>query len=87
MDIKSIVVNELTKQAEASVPELKSRINKYIIETVQSKEVEKEWATAINKAINLPGINERVEQEIFEKMVDKGTDIFANVMTKILEKK
>ena len=87
MDIKSIVVGELTKQAEASVPELKSRINKYIIETVQSKEVEKEWATAINNAINLPGINERVEQELFEKMVDKGTDIFANVMTKILEKK
>ena len=40
MDIKSIVVGELTKQAEASVPELKSRINKYIIETVQSKEVD-----------------------------------------------
>ena len=53
----------------------------------QSKEFEKEWATAINKKINLPGLNEKAEQVIFEKMIDKGTDIVAGVMTKILENK
>tara|TARA_Y100000114_G_scaffold126013_1_gene122289 strand:+ start:1817 stop:2080 length:264 start_codon:yes stop_codon:yes gene_type:complete len=87
MDIKSIVVGEITKQAEASVPQLKKAINDYVIETIQSKEFEEEWATAINKKINIPWMNEEQEQEMFEKLIDKGTDIFAGVMIKILEKK
>ena len=32
-------------------------------------------------------MNEEQEQELFENLIDKGTDIFAGVMTKILEKK
>jgi len=87
MDIKAIVIGEMTKQAEASVPQLKSAINSYIIETIQSKEFEKEWATAINEKVNLPGLNERAEQVFFEKVIDKGTDLVAGVMSKILEKK
>ena len=87
MDIKSIVVSEITKQAEASVPQLKKAINDYVIETIQSKEFEKEWATAINKKINLPGLNEKAEQVIFEKMIDKGTDLVASVMVRLLESK
>jgi hypothetical protein len=58
-----------------------------VIETIQSKEFETEWATAINQKINLPGLNERAEQVIFEKMIDKGTDLVAGVMSKILEEK
>ena len=87
MDIKAIVVGEITKQAEASVPQLKQAINDYVIETIQSKEFETEWATAINQKINLPGLNERAEQVIFENMIDKGTDFFAGVMSKILQEK
>ena len=87
MDIKAIVVGEITKQAEASVPQLKKDINNYVIKTIQSEEFEEEWATAINKKINIPWMNEEQEQEMFENLIDKGTDIFAGVMTKILEKK
>ena len=87
MDIKAIVVGEITKQAEASVPQLKKAINDYVIDTIQSKEFEKEWATAINQKINLPGLNEKAEQVIFEKMIDRGTDIVAGIMSKLLKAK
>ena len=87
MDIKSIVVGEITKQAEASVPQLKKAINDYVIETIQSKEFEKEWATAINSKLNLPLMNEAQEQELFETLVDKGTDILAGIMSKLLKAK
>ena len=52
MDIKSVVLGEISKQVEASIPELQKRIEVLVIDTIQSKEFEKEWATAINKKIN-----------------------------------
>ena len=87
MDIKSIELNQMTKQVEASIPELQTGIEKFIISTIQSKEFEKKWATAINEKINLPGINEKAEQVLFEKMVDKGTDVIAGIMSSILKGK
>jgi len=87
MDIKSIVVGEITKQVEASIPQLQSGLEALVINKIQSKEFEKEWATAINKKINLPGLNEEAEQVLFEKMVDRGTDIVAGVMSKLLKGK
>jgi len=87
MDIKSIVVGEITKQVEASIPQLQSGLEALVIDKIQSKEFEKEWATAINQKINLPGLNEKAEQVLFEKMVDKGTDIVAGVMSKLLKGK
>ena len=87
MDIKSIVLSQVTKQVEASIPELQNGIENFIISTIQSKEFEKKWATAINEKINLPGINEKAEQVLFEKMVDKGTDVIAGIMSSILKGK
>ena len=87
MDIKSVVLGEITKQVEASIPELQKGIEVLVIDTIQSKEFEKEWATAINKKINLPGLNERAEQVLFEKMIDRGTDIVAGIMSKLLKAK
>ena len=49
MDIKSIVVGEITKQVEASIPQLQSGLEALVISKIQSKEFEEEWATAINK--------------------------------------
>jgi hypothetical protein len=87
MNIKSVVLGEITKQVEASIPELQKGIEALVIDRIQSKEFEKEWATAINKKINLPGLNERAEQVLFEKMIDKGTDIVAGIMSKLLKAK
>ena len=87
MDIKSVVLGEITKQVEASIPELQKGIEVLVIDTIQSKEFEKEWATAINKKINLPGLNERAEQVLFEKVIDRGTDIVAGIMSKLLKAK
>ena len=87
MNIKSIVVGEITKQAELSIPALQKGIESFIIDKIQSEEFEKEWATAINKKINLPFLNEEQEQELLENVIDKGTDIVAGIMAKLLKGK
>tara|TARA_Y100001972_G_scaffold3500_1_gene3939 strand:- start:335 stop:598 length:264 start_codon:yes stop_codon:yes gene_type:complete len=87
MDIKSIVIGELTKQVESSIPQLSAGLEALIIQKIQSEEFEKEWATAINKKINLPLMNEEQEQELFENLIDKGTDIVAGIMSKLLKGK
>ena len=87
MDIKSIVVGEITKQVEASIPQLTNGLESLFISKIQSKEFEKEWATAINSKLNLPLMNEAQEQELFETLVDKGTDILAGIMSKLLKAK
>ena len=87
MDIKSIVLGEITKQVESSIPQLSEGIESLIIDKIQSEEFEKEWATAINKKVNLPFLNEQQEQELLESIIDKGTDIVASVMKKLLSGK
>tara|TARA_R100000005_G_C4946401_1_gene168763 strand:+ start:516 stop:779 length:264 start_codon:yes stop_codon:yes gene_type:complete len=87
MNIKSIVLGEITKQVEASIPELQKSLEALVIDKIQSKEFEEEWATAINKKINLPLMNEAQEQEFFENVIDKGTDIVAGIMSKLLKGK
>ena len=87
MNIKSVVLGEITKQVEASIPELQKGIEALVIYRIQSKEFEEEWATAINKKVNLPLMNEAQEQEFFENVIDKGTDIVAGIMSKLLKGK
>jgi len=87
MDIKSIVLNELTKQVEATVPKMQDGIETFIIEKIQSEEFEKEWATAINDKVNLPLINEEQEQKGFEELVYKGTDLVAVVLSRLFNGK
>ena len=86
MDIKSIVLNQLVKQAEAAVPDMKDGIEDLIIEKIQSEEFEEKWASEINKKINLPFLNEEQEQKVFETMIDKGTDVFAAVLKELLRR-
>ena len=87
MDIKSIVIGELTKKVESSILQLSAGLEALIIQKIQSKEFEEEWATAINKKINIPWMNEEQEQELFENLIDKGTDIVAGIMSKLLKGK
>tara|TARA_R100000742_G_C4267826_1_gene86061 strand:- start:906 stop:1169 length:264 start_codon:yes stop_codon:yes gene_type:complete len=86
MDIKSIVLSEITKQIESSVPSMKDGIEDLIIQKIQSEEFEEKWASEINKKINLPFLNEEQEQKVFETIIDKGTDVFAAVLKQLLKK-
>ena len=40
----------------------------------------------INEKINLPFLNEKQEQKVFETVIDKGTDVFAAVLKELLKK-
>ena len=86
MDIKSIVLNQLVKHAESAVPDMKDGIEDLIIQRIQSEEFEKKWASEINEKINLPWLNEKQEQKVFETIIDKGTDVFAAVLKELLKK-
>ena len=86
MDIKAIVLEQVTKHVAAAVPDVKDGIEQLLIEKIQSKEVEEAWATELNERINLPFLNEKQEQQVFEEIVDKGTDIVAGIMRTMLTK-
>lgn len=86
IDIKSIVMEQVTEQLNNAMPKVKDGIENLLIEKIQSEEVEKAWADALNKGINLPFLNEAQEQKVFEEIIDKGTDIIAGVMRTMLKK-
>ena len=86
MDIKSIIIQSMVKHAESAVPELKGGIEDLIIQKIQSEEFEEKWASEINEKINLPWLNEKQEQKVFETIIDKGTDVFASVLRELLKR-
>jgi hypothetical protein len=86
IDIKSIVMEQVTKHIEEAMPGVKEGIEQLLIEKIQSKEVEKAWADELNRRINLPFLNESQEQKVFEEIVDKGTDVIAGVIGAMLKK-
>jgi len=53
-----------------------------MMSVLNSKEMEKKIASAINEKINLPFIPEDKEQELFEKIVDVVTDLIAGIFDK-----
>jgi hypothetical protein len=71
MDLKAILVAAAESQADKVKDDMMSVLN--------SKEMEKKIASAINEKINLPFIPEDKEQELFEKVVDVVTDLLAGL--------
>ncbi len=71
MDIKSIIVEAATKQAD----DMKSMM----MDHISSEEMSDKIATAINKKIDIPFVSEDKEQVFFEKVVDVVTDIVEGI--------
>jgi predicted Rossmann-fold nucleotide-binding protein len=71
MNLKEILVAAAESQADKVKDDMMSVLN--------SKEMEKKIASAINEKINLPFIPEDKEQELFEKVVDVVTDLLAGL--------
>lgn len=71
MDIKSMIVEAATKQAD----DMKSMM----IDHISSEEMSDKIATAINKKIDIPFVSEDKEQIFFEKVVDVVTDIVEGI--------
>jgi|TARA_R100000458_G_C8250229_1_gene227320 hypothetical protein len=71
MDIKSMIVEAATKQAD----DMKSMM----MDHISSEEMSDKIATAINKKIDIPFVSEDKEQVFFEKVVDVVTDIVEGI--------
>ena len=85
MDIKSIIKDTFDEKVEETLPVVIEGMESFFVQRIQSDEIKKEWATWINNKINLPFMNEKQEQEFFEKMIDIGTDFFAALVPKLLK--
>tara|TARA_R110002020_G_scaffold371078_1_gene582702 strand:+ start:169 stop:444 length:276 start_codon:yes stop_codon:yes gene_type:complete len=85
MDIKSIIKDTFDEKVEETLPVVIEGMESFLVQRIQSDEIKKEWATWINNKINLPFMNEKQEQEFFEKMIDIGTDFFASLVPKLLK--
>jgi len=67
MDIKKMLVELAESQADKVKDDMMSQLN--------SKEMEKKIASAINEKIDIPFVSEEKEQVFFEKVVDVVTDL------------
>ena len=67
MDIKKMLVELAESQADKVKDDMMSQLN--------SKEMEKKIASAINAKIDIPFVSEEKEQVFFEKVVDVVTDL------------
>ena len=67
MDIKKMLVELAESQADKVKDDMMSQLN--------SKEMEKKIASAINAKIDIPFVSEDKEQVFFEKVVDVVTDL------------
>jgi len=67
MDIKKMLVELAESQADKVKDDMISQLN--------SKEMEKKIASAINAKIDIPFVSEDKEQVFFEKIVDVVTDL------------
>ncbi len=67
MDIKKMLVELAESQADKVKDDMMSQLN--------SKEMEKRIASAINEKIDIPFVSEDKEQVFFEKIVDVVTDL------------
>ena len=67
MDIKKMLVEIAESQADKVKDDMMSQLN--------SKEMEKKIASAINAKIDIPFVSEDKEQIFFEKVVDVVTDL------------
>jgi|TARA_R100000656_G_scaffold88510_2_gene64223 hypothetical protein len=67
MDIKKMLVELAESQADKVKDDMMSQLN--------SKEMEKKIASAINAKIDIPFVSEDKEQIFFEKVVDVVTDL------------
>ena len=85
MDIKSIIKDTFDEKVEETLPVVIEGMELFLIQRIQSDEIKKEWATWINEKVNLPFMNEKQEQELFERLVDIGTDFFASLVPKLLK--
>jgi hypothetical protein len=85
MDIKSIIKDTFDDKVEETLPVVIDGMESFLVQRIQSDEIKKEWATWINEKVNLPFMNEKQEQELFERLVDIGTDFFASLVPKLLK--
>ena len=85
MDIKSIIKDTFDDKVEETLPAVIDGMESFLVQRIQSDEIKKEWATWINEKVNLPFMNEKQEKELFERLVDIGTDFFASLVPKLLK--
>tara|TARA_R100001463_G_scaffold42618_4_gene89258 strand:- start:3090 stop:3314 length:225 start_codon:yes stop_codon:yes gene_type:complete len=71
MDMKSIIMDAATKQADD--------MKNMMMDHIGSEEMSDKIATAINKKIDIPFVSEDKEQVFFEKVVDVVTDIVEGI--------
>ena len=85
MDIKSIIKDTFDDKVEETLPAVIDGMESFLVQRIQSDEIKKEWATWINEKVKMPFMNEKQEQELFERLVDIGTDFFASLVPKLLK--
>jgi hypothetical protein len=60
----------------------KKQVIRYIVGMMNDK-VKKDWAEKVNEKVDLPGIDEKEEQKLFEATIDAGFDEIKKMLEKM----
>lgn len=61
----------------------RKQVVSYILDQLAKEETKAKWVEAINKAIDIPALDETQESTIYKGVIDKGFEEFKNIINSI----
>ena len=83
--LKKMVIETTEDTIEDNLPLVMSSVESMLLEKIDSEDVKKDLATWLNKKLNLPVMNEKQEQKLFESIIDKVQSFFVVLIPKLFK--
>tara|TARA_R100000995_G_scaffold84876_1_gene65452 strand:+ start:355 stop:639 length:285 start_codon:yes stop_codon:yes gene_type:complete len=84
-ELKKMVIETSEETIEDNLPLVMASVEEMMLEKMDSDDVKKDLATWLNKKLNLPVMNEKQEQKLFESVIDKVQSFFVVLIPKLFK--
>ena len=84
-ELKKMVIETSEETIEDNLPLVMASVEEMMLEKLDSDDVKKDLATLLNRKLNLPVMNEKQEQKLFESIIDKVQSFFVVLIPKLFK--
>ena len=84
-ELKKMVIETSEETIEDNLPLVMASVEEMMLEKLDSDDVKKDLATWLNRKLNLPVMNEKQEQKLFESIIDKVQSFFVVLIHKLFK--
>lgn len=84
-ELKKMVIETSEETIEDNLPLVMASVEEMMLEKLDSDDVKKDLATWCNRKLNLPVMNEKQEQKLFESIIDKVQSFFVVLIPKLFK--